>query len=151
MKRIIVSLALVLFSSVFITSSAMAGPATNALISCMTDNTTGKDRKDMARWIFVGMSVHPEIKSLSNVTKSDRDQMDRTIAVMVTRLLTENCQKEAKLALEKEADQSPIKASFEIIGRLAMQELLTDSGVQSVFTNFAKYIDMKKFNASIAK
>jgi len=151
MKRIITVLTAALIGTIFTVSCATAGTATNALISCMTDNTTGKDRKDMARWVFVGMSVHPEIKSLSNVTESDRDQLDRTIATIVTRLLANNCQEQARLALEKEADQEPIKVSFDVIGRLAMQELMANSEVQSAFTNFAKYIDASKFNPIVSK
>jgi hypothetical protein len=27
--------------------------------SCMADSSTGKDRKELARWIFVAMSSHP--------------------------------------------------------------------------------------------
>ncbi len=49
MKRIILALAAVLIGSSFTASSTIAGPATDALITCMSDNTTGKDRKDLAR------------------------------------------------------------------------------------------------------
>lgn len=147
MKRIILILAAVLIGSIFTSSFAMAGSATNALISCLSDNTTGKDRKDMARWVFAGMSVHPEIKSLSNVTESDRDQLDKTIAALTTKLLADTCKEQAKLALEKEADQEPFKVAFGVIGKLAMQELMANSEVMSAFTSFAKYIDVKAFDS----
>ena len=150
MKRIISALAAVLIGSTIIASSAIAGPATNALITCMADNTTGKDRKDLARWIFVGMSVHPEIQSLSKVTETDRDQLDRKMAAIVTRLLTENCQVQAKLAMEKEAGEAPLKAAFGVMGRLAMQELMTNPEIQSAFTGFAKYLDTNKLNSEFS-
>ena len=150
MKRIISALAAVLIGSTIIASSAIAGPATNALITCMADNTTGKDRKDLARWIFVGMSVHPEIQSLSKVTETDRDLLDRKMAAIVTRLLTENCQVQAKLAMEKEAGEAPLKAAFGVMGRLAMQELMTNPEIQSAFTGFAKYLDTNKLNSEFS-
>lgn len=54
--------------AVIITTPALAGPYTDALGSCLADNTTGKDRKELARWIFVAMSAHPEMRDLSNTT-----------------------------------------------------------------------------------
>ena len=119
MKRIISVLSAVLIGFTITASSAIAGPATGALITCMADNTTGKDRKDMARWIFIVMSAHPEMLRFSNVSETDRDQLDKILAVMVTRLLTENCQTQAKLALETEGSETPLKTAFEVIGKLA--------------------------------
>jgi hypothetical protein len=147
MKKTILVLITILVSSIITVPSAFAGQATSGLITCMTDNTTGKDRKDMARWIFVGMSVHPEIQILSNVTEKDRDEFDRKLAAIVTRLLTENCKAQAKNALEKEADEAPVKAAFSVMGKLAMQELMSDPKVQTAFTGFAKYLDTDKFKS----
>ncbi|MBJ6724602.1 hypothetical protein [Geomesophilobacter sediminis] len=145
MKKNILALGGILVGSLITATPVLAGPATDALITCMTDNTTGKDRKDMARWVFAGMSVHPTIESLSNVTDKDRDQFDKELARMVTRLLTENCKAEAKEALGKEAGEAPLKAAFSVMGKLAMQELLNDPKVQATFTSFAKYLDEDKF------
>jgi hypothetical protein len=151
MKRIISVLAAVLISCSTITaSSAIAGQATDALITCMSDNTTGKDRKDLARWIFVGMSVHPEIQSLSNVTETDRDQLDRIMATIVTRLMTENCQVQAKLAMEKEGGEAPLYSAFSVMGKLAMQELMANPEVKSAFSRFAKYLDMDKLHSTFS-
>ena len=33
-----------------------------ALSRCLADNTSGRDRKDLARWVFFAMAAHPEIK-----------------------------------------------------------------------------------------
>lgn len=133
MKIAILALATFLFGSIITPLAATAGPATDALATCMSDSTSGKDRKDMARWIFVGMSTHPEIKSLSNVAETDRDQIDKTMAAMVTRLLTENCKVQAKLASEKESGEAPLKTAFGAMGQLAMQELLVNPEVNSAF------------------
>lgn len=147
MKTLILALAAILVGLITTATSSFAGQATDALIACMTDNTTGKDRKDMARWIFAGMAVHPEIQNFSNVTEIDREELDKKLAAIVTRLLTENCKTQTKLALEKEADEAPIKTSFSVLGQLAMQELMSNSKVQTVFTSFAKYLDKEKFKS----
>ncbi len=147
MKRIISVLAAVLVSSAITASSAMAGPATDALATCMADNTTGKDRKDLARWIFVGMSAHPEIQRLSKVTETNRDQLDRMMAAMVTRLLTENCRVQTKLAMEKDGSEA-LKTAFGVMGKLAMQELMANAEVNSSFTRFARYLDENKIKSA---
>jgi hypothetical protein len=150
MKKIVRALAAILVGSVMIGSTAKAGPATDALASCLTDNTTGKDRKDMARWVFVGMSGHPEIQNLSNVTDADRDTVDRTIAALFTKLLAEKCPAQANLAAAEGGSES-FRAAFEIIGKLAMQELMSNPKVNASFSRFTKYVDQNKMNSAFSK
>jgi hypothetical protein len=150
MKRIISVMAAVLIGLTIIASSAIAGPATDSLVTCMADNTTGKDRKDMARWIFVIMSAHPEIQRFSKVSETDRDQLGRIMAAIVTRLLIEDCQVQAKLAMEKEGDDAPLKTAFGVMGKLAMQELMANPEVNSAATSFAKYLDTKKLSSAFS-
>lgn len=146
MKTFVAAIAVVLVGSAPV-SSALAGPATDALSACLADNTTGKDRKDMARWIFVGMASHPEIESLSNVTQANRDELDRIIATMVTRLMTESCLAQARSATEKDGSEA-FQAAFGIVGKLAMQELMSNPKVNASFSEFTKYIDQKKLNSA---
>jgi len=150
MNRIISVLSVVLIGLTITASSAIAGPATSALTTCVADNTTGKDRKDLARWTFVVMSSHPEIQRLSNVSQTDRDQLDRILAAIVTRLLAENCQAQAKLAIETEGSEAPLKTAFEAIGKLAMQELMSNPEVNSAATSFAKYLDTDKLTSAFS-
>lgn len=146
MKKIVTALAAVVIGSAIATSSAIAGPASDALGTCLSDNTTGKERKDLARWIFVGMSAHPDIQSLSKVTEATRDELDRMMAAIVTRLITENCLSKAKFAMEKEGAAS-FQAAFGAMGGLAMQELMSNPEVNSSFTNYSKYLDTNKINS----
>jgi hypothetical protein len=144
------ALAAIIIGSTMVASPAVAGSATDALTACLADNTTGRDRKDMARWVFVGMSSHPEMKAISNVTNEDRDALDRTMATMVTRLMADNCQAQAKAAMEKDGSAA-FQTAFGVIGRLAMQELMSNPEVNSSFSRFAKYIDQNKMNSSFSK
>lgn len=149
MKKILSILAAVACTAIA-TPSALAGAGTDALAACLADNTTGKDRKDMARWVYVGMSAHPEIQSLSNVTQADREDSDRKLAAMFTKLMTENCTAQVKLAREKDGANA-LKDAFESFGKLAMQELMSNPNVNAAFTTFTKYIDQNKFNAVFSK
>jgi hypothetical protein len=150
MNKIVKTLAAVILGSVITSTSAIAGPATDALSACLADNTTGKDRKDMARWVFVGMASHPEIKNLSNVTDANRDELDRIIAALFTKLVTERCPVQAKLAMEKDGNAA-FQAAFGIIGQLAMQELMSNPNVNSSFSKFSRYIDQNKMSSTFSK
>jgi hypothetical protein len=146
MKKITAALLAIVIGSAITTSSAIAGPAADELGTCLSDNTTGKERKDLARWIFVGMSAHPDMQGLSNVTDANREGLDRMMATIVTRLMTENCRSQAKLAMEKEGAAS-FQSAFGAIGKLAMQELMSNPKVNSSFSNYSKYIDSNKINS----
>jgi hypothetical protein len=142
-------LALAVFGSIMVISPAIAGTATDALTTCVADNTTGKDRKDLARWVFVAMTAHPEIQPFSNVTEANRDELDKTVAALATRLLTVSCRTEAKAAIEKEGSES-FNAAFGALGKLAMQELMSDPSVNLSFTRYTKYLDKAKFDSAFA-
>ena len=142
--------AFALLGSTFIAAPAFAGPATNALSTCVADNTTGKDRKDLAQWIFVAMTVHPDIQPYSQVSEDDRDGLDRKLAALATKLITEDCRAQAKAAIESDGSES-FKVAFGALGQLAMQELMSDPSVNEAVGRYAKYLDKAKFEAAFSK
>ncbi len=146
MKKILAAWILGTLGFATLIPGAVAGPAADALGNCLSDNTTGKERKDMARWVFVGMSAHPDIQNLSRVTEANRDELDRTMASILTRLLSENCSAQARSAMEKEGPAS-FQAAFSAMGRLAMQELMSNPDVNFSFNRYAKYLDKNKINS----
>ncbi|WP_374430127.1 hypothetical protein [Ideonella dechloratans] len=130
--------------------AAQAGPTAEALSSCMTDSSTGKDRKELARWIFVAMSSHPELKGLTTITPADQETSDKDVARLATRLLTESCSKQAQAAMSAEGNAA-LEAAFGMLGQLAMQELMADAGVKVSFSNYTKYLDRARFEAVFSK
>lgn len=150
MKTFVLSLMLVAIGSIIATPPANAGTSTEALNTCVADNTTGKDRKDLAQWIFMTIAAHPEIQPFSNVTEANRDEFDKRLADLATRLITVSCKTESKSAIEKEGSKS-LEAAFETLGRLAMQELMSNPSVNSSFTRYVKYLDKSKFEAAFSE
>ena len=150
MKKFASGLALTVIGSIIAISPAIAGSATDALSVCVADNTTGKERKDLAQWFFVVMTAHPEIQPFSNVTEEKRDELDKKLAALATRLIVENCKTEAKAAIEKEGGES-FKTAFGTLGKLAMQELMSNPSVNSSFTRYTKYLDKSKFDSAFTK
>ena len=113
---------------------------------CMADNTTGKDRKELARWIFISVAAHPNMFDISRVSKDASEQSSRAMAAIVTRLLTESCANEAKAVVKSEGRQG-MKRAFEILGQLAMLELTSDKQVSASVGGFERYLDRAKFDA----
>ena len=130
-----------LLCNAWILSPALA--AESALGSCMVDSMTGKERKEMAKWVFFAMAAHPEIKEYSRVPEQTKSATDKQIAAVVTRLLTEDCLIEAKAGYKQEG-QAAIVSAFELVGRVAMQELMTNKDVAASIGEYAKYLDNEK-------
>ncbi|WP_374586629.1 hypothetical protein [Ideonella dechloratans] len=143
-------LPIALCAAILCPCAAVAGPTAEALSSCMADSSTGKDRKELARWIFVAMSSHPELKGLTTITPADREASDKDIARLATRLLTESCSKQAQAAMSAEGNTA-LEAAFGMLGQLAMQELMADPGVKVSFSSYTKYLDRAKFEAVFSK
>ena len=147
MSKIIAALTAILISALMVSTPVVAGPAADALATCLANSTTGQDRTDMAKWVFMGIAVHPDMQGLSTITPENREAMDRLMGSLVTRLITESCRSQVKSAISSEGNAS-LKVAFESIGKLAMQELLTNPKVYDSFTSYAKYLDTNKFNAA---
>ena len=141
-------LAAALATSLFATAST-AGPTADALASCIADNTTGKDRKDLAQWVVVAMAAHPDIRHLSKISEQGREELDKTLAKLATKLITESCAKEAKAAINAEGGAS-FEYAFSTLGRLAMQELTSNPAVNASFSSYTKYLDKAKFEAALS-
>ena len=140
------TLFIAILGAALVPGPTFAGPASDALGTCMIDFLNGRERKELGKWIFLGMSAHPEISQLTNVTGATRDESDQYIGMLITRLLTEDCKAEAKNAMINESSVA-LTSAFELVGRVAMQELMTDSNVSNALSGFEKYLDTEKLQS----
>ncbi|MBB4842016.1 hypothetical protein HNP55_000511 [Paucibacter oligotrophus] len=127
---------------------ASAATLTEQASTCLADSTNGKDRKDLARWIFLAMATHPEIKNLSAATPEAADQASKTAAALFSRLLAENCATELR-ALVKAEGTGAMKKAFEFLGQLAMQELMSNREVAGNLVAFERYVDMPRITQAL--
>ena len=139
----------VLFVMLTVTGFALAANAPKNLGSCMVDSLNGKERKQLAKWIFFAIAAHPDIKSYSSATSNDINQSDKTVGELITRLLTSDCPNELKAAYR--ADPSAVTKAFELVGQVAMQELMTNQNVTNAITNYAQYADLDKVNSLLSE
>jgi hypothetical protein len=123
-----------------------AQPQIESLSRCLADNTSGKDRKDLARWVFLAMAAHPEIKQYAaHDMLQAAEEMHRQVAQTFTRLLTESCRQQTQAAF-KQGGPVALQAAFQTLGQLAMQELMSDRGVNKAMGAFERYLDQNKLN-----
>ena len=139
--------ALSLVLSLFAAAPVHAGQHADALAACLADSTTGKDRKDLARWVFLAMAAHPDMRDLSSASDAAREQASQSVGALLTRLLTEGCTEQARLAAMNEGGPA-FQAAFGSLGRLAIQELTSNREVNTSLSTFEKYLDKKKIQSA---
>lgn len=123
-----------------------AGQEAQQFSLCLSDSMSGKERKHLAKWIFLGMSVHSTLKPYANVPESDMDASNKYIGKLITRLITEDCPDQAKAAY-KVLGASAFEQAFKVAGEVAMQEIMMEPGVGQALGAFEKYLDSKKINS----
>jgi hypothetical protein len=122
-----------------------AGQAAQNLGVCLTDSLNGKERKNLAKWIYFAMSKHSSIKPYTNATQKDFDNINKYVGVLITRLLTEDCPEIANAAI-KEGGSQALEYAFGVVGQVAMQELMAEPSVSQAMGVFEKYLDQDKFD-----
>ena len=125
-------------------SPVFAAAPSDVLAGCLVDNLNGKERKNLAKWIFFSIAAHPDIKSYSNVSPEDIKESDKYVGKLITRLLADNCQNQLKGA--NSSDPLAVQKAFEIVGKVAMQELMANEDVIKTISNYAQYADMARIN-----
>ncbi|NTS76279.1 hypothetical protein HR060_05300 [Catenovulum sp. SM1970] len=131
------------------TSVATAATPTEQLGTCLVDSLNGKERKQLAKWIYFAIGSHPEINQYLKATPNDVDTSDKYVGELITKLLTVNCPKE--LVAANKVDPLAIQKAFELVGQVAMQELMTNPATMKALTNYANYADQAKVNELLSK
>jgi hypothetical protein len=129
---------------------AYAGPASDTLGNCLVDATTPAEKRALVRWIFAMAALHPGVQDGSTVTDEQRTAMSKEAARLIERLLTEACFAEARAALESEGEAA-IQSSFEMLGAVAAQELLSHPRVSEGLAEVGKYLDEEKLEKLVPK
>lgn len=127
---------------------AWAGPTADTAGTCLTDNTTGKDRKILTRWVYLAMSKHPELRALSSATSADHDASTRDVAALFQRLVVVDCRDEIKAMIAAEGSGS-MGLPFEVLGRVAMLELMGNPDVAAEIARIDRFIDKTKVDAAV--
>lgn len=132
-------------------SPAPAAQPADALKTCVADSTSGKDRKELARWTFLAIAAHPEMQKHANADAARAaDDSSRAVADLVMRLLTESCREETKAVIKSGQVTQAMQLAFTGLGHLAMQELMTDASVQAAMGGFERYLDAERLAEALS-
>jgi hypothetical protein len=124
-------------------TDARSQQAVESFSKCVAESTTGRDRKDLAKWLFVAMGAHPEMKAIATVPPAAAEESSRAAGQLFTRLIADSCAKEARAAVQV-GGSSAIQSAFNILGQLAMQELMADRDVAAGMSAIEKYVDAER-------
>ena len=59
---------------------AIAGPTVDQLSDCLVKATTAADKTTVLQWTFTALAAHRDLKSFSNVTPEQKNQLDQKLA-----------------------------------------------------------------------
>ena len=130
-------------------SPAVAGPYSDDLAKCLVASTTSEEKTLLVQWMFATMSLHPQVKHLTNVSPAERTRLNRRVAVLFESLLTRSCLGEAREALKNEG-VATFEASFNVLGQVAGRELATSPDVAAGFAERNKFVDAQKVQRALA-
>ncbi len=149
MRRFAITLGM---ASLALANTAMAAddaaPAATpeALSKCLTMKSTGQDRLTFAGWMVAALASAPQMKGVATLAPGKKDELDRDVARVFTRLIAVDCA-EFSRPLMKDRNNSAFRTGGEALGRMAMQELLSNPDAAKAMEAFAKYIDPMEFLA----
>ncbi|MED5526319.1 hypothetical protein [Gallaecimonas pentaromativorans] len=141
--------ALLLTQASLLPQPVLAADASANLGQCLIDSLNGRERKQLAQWIFFAMSKHPDIQQYAKVSAQDITLSNKSTGALITRLLTEDCPAQASAALK--TSPTAWQGAFQMVGQVAMQELMTNPDVSAAVTGYTQYLDMDKIRELGAK
>ncbi len=121
-----------------------ANAEAKALAQCFVLKTTGQDRLTFARWMIGGLASGPQAADIVTVNKPEKIALDHQMARLFTRLMTQDCLVEARPMFQAKNSEA-LKFASGTLGRIAMQELLSDPSAAAAIGAFAQYLNEDDF------
>ena len=135
----------VILSAMLAASAAHAGPAADAMGQCFVDKTSAEDRLVLVQWIGTAIAAHPSAEPVLTVDASALGRLDSALGALFTRLMVEDCTDTIKAAIAAEG-MAVFQQSGELLGRIAMQDIMTHPAVNARMEGFAAHIDEARLN-----
>jgi hypothetical protein len=133
------------------TLHATENPYGYDLAKCLIDSTSQEARINLAKWVYLGMSKHPELKDYAaGISKKDIAKSNIFIAEYMTDLVLNKCKKEFINA--GKYDKSAIEDSFKVLGQIAMTDLMSNQNVYKHFNqDFLEYFDVEQITKELGE
>ena len=122
-----------------------AGPFEDEMAKCLVTSTNKRDKTKLVKWIFRVYGDHPEVTYLLDLSDREKMVIDKDVANIFTRLLSEDCIDETKEALDYEGESVMFNA-FRILGNVAAQGIVDNPEVKKSINKFVELIDYEKLD-----
>ena len=122
-----------------------AGPFTDEMAKCLVTSTNDRDRTRLVKWIFRVYGDHPEVTYMVDLSDREKKVIDKDVADLFTRLLSEDCIDETKKALDYEGENVMFNA-FQILGQVAAQGFNNNPDVMKSINKFVEMVDYEKLD-----
>ena len=128
---------------------AHAGPYADALSQCLVDSTSEQDKAGLVRWIFASAAQNPDVSDIASISQDQRNQMNKQVAGLFERLLTQDCKDEFRDVKENENGEQPLATSFAMLISVAMKGLLDDPAVSKALGSIDSDLHRDKINDAL--
>jgi hypothetical protein len=100
--------------------------------------------------MFAALASHPEVKDLAEVSAEKGEQMNKQAGQLFVELLTKRCHNESIQAVQYEGEKA-IESSFNLLGQVAGQSLMTHPDVVEFMGGLARHVDQKAIEQAFGK
>lgn len=132
------------------TSAAATAPTLHAqaLGQCLVTKSTGADRILVARWLLAALASAPQAAEVATVRSGQKMVFDKAMAALFTRMLTVDCAPESRKVFAAKTSEG-FRVAGEALGRVAIQELLTNPQANAAIEEYVKYLNKEDFKAVV--
>ncbi|MDB5801172.1 MAG: hypothetical protein JWL63_2111 [Rhodocyclales bacterium] len=123
--------------------AANAGSYADAMGRCLMENASQKDRTDLMRWMFANAALHPDVASVASVAPEVRQEIDRTAALLIQRLVFDSCRSASSAALRSEGPGA-MQQAFQMLAQLIGDSLVANPSVGQGSANILRYMDVSR-------
>jgi hypothetical protein len=130
------------------TGPAHAGVYGDDLGKCLVESSSEQDKQQLVQWIFFAIALNPDIAPYATITHEQRTAADKGMARLFEKLVGETCAKQASAALKYEGPNA-FGVSFELLGRVAGQEIFASPEVAAGTAKFTEQLDIPALQAKL--
>ena len=143
MKKLIAHMALATSLSLGVVATTQASSTVDALSQCLVQSTTATDKTTVLQWTFAALSQHPDLNAMSNISATQKEQLDQRLAQVLQRILVEQCSTQTKAVIQSDGFEA-VGTSFQELGTITGNEILKTPQVKSQLNGVLKHVDMGK-------
>ena len=145
MKKIIYIFASLSFLFNISNEPIFAGPFGDEMARCLVTSTNKRDKAKLVKRVLKVYGEHPEVSNMVNLSEREKNVIDKDVAQIFTRLLSEDCADETKKALDYEGDKVMYTA-FSVLGQVAAKGFNEHPNVANSMNKFIELIDTEKLD-----